>query len=74
MKLKKKIAIFTIAASVNLFANGLSNISTLVDQINNTSEIKEKKILMKKLDIELAVIDKKYVPKAKEIIDTKLKK
>ncbi len=74
MKLGKKIAILTIATSVSLFANGISNISTLVEQINNTNDVKTKQVLMKKLDIELAVIDKKDLAKAKEIMNTKLKK
>ena len=74
MKLGKKIAILTIAASASLFANGITNVTALVDQINNTSDVKAKQVLMKKLDIEIAVMDKKDVPKAKEIINTKLKK
>jgi len=74
MKLVKKIAILTIAATVGLFANGIENVDALVEQINNTTDVKEKSVLMKKLDIEFAVMDKKDVPKAKEIIETKLKK
>ncbi len=74
MNLGKKIAILTIAASVSLFANGISNVSALVDQINNTSDVKEKQVLMKKLDSELAVINTEDIPKAKEIIETRLKK
>jgi len=74
MKLVKKIAILTIATTVGLFANGIENVDALVEQINNTTDVKEKSVLMKKLDIEFAVMDKKDVPKAKEIIETKLKK
>lgn len=74
MNIRKKIAILTIAASVSLFANGISNVSALVDQINNTSNVKEKQVLMKKLDSELAVLNTEDLPKAKEIIETRLKK
>jgi hypothetical protein len=74
MKIKKQIAIFTLAATMSLFANGISTVSTLVEQINNTSDVKEKSSLMKKLNAELANMDKKDVPQAKAIIDSKLKK
>ncbi|WP_121628084.1 restriction endonuclease [Poseidonibacter antarcticus] len=74
MKLGQKLAILTIAASVSLFANGITNVTSLVDQINKTSDIKAKQVLMKKLDIEIASIDQKDLAKAKEIIDTNLKK
>lgn len=74
MTLRKKIAILTIAATVSLFANGIANVSSLVDQINKTTDVKERSVLLKKLDLELAGMDKKDVPKAKELIDSKLKK
>jgi len=74
MKLGQKLAILTIAASISLFANGITNVTSLVDQINKTSDIKAKQVLMKKLDIEIASIDQKDLAKAKEIIDTNLKK
>ena len=72
MKLGNKIAILIIAGSVSLFANGITNVTALVDEINKTNDIKSKQILMTKLDIEIAVMDKKDVPKAKKIIDAKL--
>ncbi|MBU3015547.1 hypothetical protein KO488_12330 [Poseidonibacter lekithochrous] len=74
MKLKKLLAILAIAGAVSLFADGISNVDALVDQINKTTDAKEKSVLMKKLDVEIAVMDKKDVPKAKAIIETKLKK
>ena len=74
MKIKKILAVLTLALSATLFANGINNVSALVEQINNAADLKEKQVLMKKLNNELAVLDKKDVPKAKEIIDTKLKK
>jgi hypothetical protein len=74
MNLKKKIAILTIAATVSLFANGISNVNVLVEQINNTSDVKEKSVLIKKLNAELAGMDKSDVPKAKAIIESTLKK
>ena len=74
MKLKKILAMLAIAGAVSLFADGINNVSDLVDKINKTTDAKEKSILMKKLDVEIAVMDKNDVPKAKEIIDTKLKK
>ena len=74
MKLGKKIAILTIAAGMSLFANGIANVTALVDEINKTSDVTAKQVLMKKLDIEIAVMDKKDVPEAKKIIDAKLKK
>ena len=43
MKLKQKLAIL---ASVSLFANGIKNVTSLVDQINQTKDIKTKQILM----------------------------
>jgi hypothetical protein len=74
MRLGKKIAILTIAATVSLFANGIETVSALVEQINNTSDVKEKSVLMKKLDIELAVMNKSDVPKAKALIQSTLKR
>jgi hypothetical protein len=74
MKIKKQIAILTLAATMSLFADGISNVSALVEQINNTSDVKEKSSLMKKLDIEIAVMDKENVPKAKAYIQSTLKK
>lgn len=74
MKLRKRIAILTIAASVSLFGNGVTNVTALVDQINNTKDVEKKQKLIEKLDIEIAVISKKDLPKAKEIINSKLNK
>ncbi|MBU3015545.1 hypothetical protein KO488_12320 [Poseidonibacter lekithochrous] len=73
MKLRKILAMLTIAGALSLFADGISNVDALVDQINKTTDVKEKSALMKKLNTELSVMDKKDVSKAKEIIDSKLK-
>ncbi len=74
MRLRKILAMVAIAGAVSLFADGISNVGAIVDQINKTTDAKEKSVLMKKLDVEIAVMDKKDVPKAKAIIDAKLKK
>jgi len=74
MNIRKKLAILAVAASVSLFANGLSNVATLVEQINNTTDVEMKAELKKKLEMELSTIDKKDLPAANELIDTKLKK
>ncbi len=72
MKLKKILAMVTIAATVGLFADGLSNVDSLIARINKTTDTKEKSVLIKKLNAELSVMDKKEVLKAKELIDAKL--
>jgi len=74
MILGQKLAILTVVASVSLFANGITNVTSLVDQINKTKEVKAKQILMEKLEIELSTIDKKDLPSAQKIVDAKLNK
>jgi hypothetical protein len=74
MKIKKQIAILTLAATMSLFADGMSTVSSLVEELNNTTDVKERSVLLKKLDIEIAVMDKKDVPKAKAFIQSTLKK
>lgn len=73
MTLRKKIAVLTMVATVSLFANSLANVSSLVDQINKTTDVKERKVLIDKLNIELSIMDKSDAPKAKELIESKLK-
>jgi len=74
MNIRKKLAILTVAASVSLFANGISNVATLVEQINSTKDMAVKSQLKKKLENELATMNKEDLAKAKEIVDSKLKK
>lgn len=74
MNIRKKLAILTVAASVSLFANGISNVATLVEQINSTKDMAVKTQLKKKLENELATMKKEDLAKAKEIVDSKLKK
>jgi len=67
MKLKQKLVILAMVASVSLFANCITNVTSLVDQINQTKNVKAKQILMEKLEVELSVIDKKDLPEAKKL-------
>jgi len=74
MNLKKKIAVLAIITATGLFATGLSNVTMLVEKINTTKDAKVKEELMKKLDAELGTMDRKDLPQAQQIINTKLKK
>lgn len=74
MNLKKKIAILAVFLSASLFANGINNVSILVDQINNTKDSQIKNELKKKLELELVKINTDDLPKALEIVDSRLKK
>ncbi|RXJ81265.1 restriction endonuclease [Arcobacter sp. F2176] len=56
-----------------LFANGVSNVNTLVNKINNTEDSKARGALLKELDKELSNMDKKELPAAQEIVNNKLK-
>lgn len=74
MKLGKKIALIAvIAATTSLFAAGVNDISMLVEKINNTTDQNAKSELLKKLDEKIETMDKKDIPKAQEIINSKLK-
>lgn len=72
MKLGKKIALLAILGVTSLVAVEVTNISVLVDKINNTTDQKVKSQLLKQLDDELDAMDKKDLPKAQEIINAKL--
>lgn len=74
MNIGKKIAILVFAAAMSVFAIETTNVAGLVDQINNTKDIKEKTELKKKLQLALSAMNEKDLPKAKEIIDAKLEK
>jgi hypothetical protein len=73
MNLKKSMAVLAFVAATGLFAGDLAGISTLVDKINNTKDLKVKTKLMDDLDYILEKMDKKDLPKAKAIIDKNLK-
>ena len=73
MNLSKYIAILAITGVTSLFAAEVKQISILVDQINNTSDVKAKKNLMDTLEKELEMLDKKDITKAQAIVDEKLK-
>lgn len=72
MKLGKKIALLAILGVTSLVAVEVTNISVLVDKINNTTDQEVKSQLLKQLDDELDAMDKKDLPKAQEIINAKL--
>ena len=74
MKLSKRIAILAIVGATSLFAAEVSDINVLVDKINNTKDVEAKTVLMKKLNTELETMDKKDLPEAMKIVDTKLEK
>lgn len=74
MKLNKRIAILAILGATSLFAVEIKDINVLVDKINNTKDMAVKTELMKKLNTDLDTIDKKDLPEALKIVDTKLKK
>lgn len=74
MKLNKRIAILAILGATSLFAVEIKDINVLVDKINNTKDMAVKTELMKKLNTDLETIDKKDLPEALKIVDTKLKK
>ncbi len=73
MKLNRKLAVLAILGMTGLFANGVSNVNTLVNKINTTKDVKERGILLKELDKELSTMDKKELPAAQEIVNSKLK-
>lgn len=73
MKLNRKLAVLAILGMTGLFANGVSNVNTLVNKINNTEDVKARSTLLKELDKELSNMDKKQLPAAQEIVNSKLK-
>ncbi|WP_419767053.1 hypothetical protein [Arcobacter sp.] len=73
MKLNRKLAVLAILGMTGLFANGVSNVNTLVNKINNTEDSKARGALLKELDKELSNMDKKELPAAQEIVNNKLK-
>ena len=74
MKLGRKLGILAIIGATSLLANSVSDINVLVEKINNTKDIEVRTQLMKKLNSGLDTINKKDLPVALEIVNTKLKK
>ncbi len=74
MKLRKKIAILAIIGATGLFATGMSDVSTLVDKINHTNDLKTRSQLIEKLNADILSMDKKELPKAQKFVNANLKK
>ncbi len=74
MNIKKKLAVLAIVTATGLFAAAsVSDIDALVGKINNAKDAEVKSKLLKQLDDELDAMDKKDLPRAHEIVNTKLK-
>jgi len=74
MTLRKKIAALAIVTATGLFAAAdMNSVSVLVDKINNTKDTQTKTELMEKLHAKLAVMNKKDLATAQELVDKKLK-
>jgi hypothetical protein len=74
MKLRKGLAILAIVGAAGLFAaTDMSSVSTLVDQINKTTNIEEKNALLQKLHDKLIAMDKDDLPAAQDYVSEKLK-
>ena len=74
MKLRKKIAILAIIGATGLFAIGMSDVSTLVDKINHTNDLKTRSQLIEKLNADILSMDKKELPEAQKFVNANLKK
>lgn len=68
MKIKTSIVALAVLASTSLFGADLDSISKLVDEINASKDVKEKTVLMDKLENELVAIDKSELPKTQKIV------
>ena len=73
MKLRKIVAALAIIGVTGLFASGITEVTTLVDKINETNDTKAKTELIKKLDSTLLAMNKADRAIAKKIIDSNLK-
>ena len=74
MKVGIRLGLLAIITASSLFAQSVSDINLLVEKINNTKDVETKTELMKKLNTGLDSLDKKDLPVALEIVNTKLKK
>lgn len=72
MKLKKILAVLALIGVTSMFAGGAKDIGLLIEKINNTTNQKQKSVLLKQLDDELDTMDRKDLPRAQEIINNKL--
>jgi len=73
MKLRKTVAALAIIGVTGLFATGITEVTTLVDKINETNDVKVKTELIKKLDSTLLAMNEEDRAIAKKIIDSNLK-
>ena len=73
MNIKKTIVAMVIASTASLFATTLSDVSTLVDQVNNTENVVAKKELMNTLEKSIKTLSEKDYNKAQELIKKDLK-
>lgn len=74
MKLRKGLAIFAILGAAGLFAaSDMNSVSALVDQINKTTNMDERNILLKKLHDKLIAMDQDDLPAAQDYVSEKLK-
>ena len=68
MKLKNTIAALAIISCATLFGADLESISKIVDDINESKDVKERAMLMDKLEEELVAIDRSELPKTQKIV------
>lgn len=73
MKLRKAVAVLAIIGVTGLFASGITEVTTLVDEIQATTNVNVKTELVKKLDATLLAMNKKDLAIAEKIINANLK-
>ena len=74
MKFRRALAILAIVGATGLFASSdMSSVSTLVDQINKTTNIEEKNALLKQLHEKLDTLNKDERSAAEDLVSEKLK-
>lgn len=74
MKLKKSLAILAILGVTSLFSANIKSVDTLIDKINNTTDVKKKDKLLRNLQIELQLVAPKDYQEARELVNKKLKR
>ncbi len=72
MKIAKTIVGLSIVGALSLCAVETNEVSSLVDKINQTSDVKTKSKLMQKLKDKLSVMKEDEYTKAKEIVNKSL--
>jgi len=73
MNIRKKLIILAILGATSLVAVNLTEINTLVDQINNTQSKQLREDLLIKLQKDIETLNTEDSHAAQSIIDTKLK-